>query len=227
MAGCCRPRSRHCARRATRRPRNSLYRFASAGTAGALRADVRTLARSLPRGAIVATQSYLAVRQQEDTGIAPIVPFVVAFGIIGLVLSVLIVVNVVSGAVVAGFRRIGVLKSIGFTPAQVVATYASQVAVPALVGCLAGVVLGNVLAVPMLGQTASVYQVGALAVPPWVDVAVPVAMCCLAGLAAIVLRLSGRGGSARSRRSRPGGLRCRAAGMPRTGCWPGCGCRGR
>ena len=162
-----------------------LYRFASAGTAAALRAYLRALAGSLPRGAIVATQSYLAVRQQVDTGIAPIVPFVVAFGLIGLVLSVLIVVNVVSGAVVAGYRRIGVLKSIGFTPAQVVATYAAQVAVPALVGCLVGVVLGNVLAVPLLGRTASVYQVGALAVPPWVDVAVPVAMCCLAGLAAI------------------------------------------
>jgi putative ABC transport system permease protein len=163
-----------------------LYRFASAGTAGALRADVRTLARSLPRGTIVAKQSYLAVRQQEDTGIAPIVPFVVAFGLIAVVLSVLIVVNVVSGAVVAGYRRIGVLKSIGFTPAQVVATYASQVVVPALVGCVIGVVVGNVLAVPVLGRTASVYRVGALAVPPWVDATVPAGMCCLAGLAAIV-----------------------------------------
>ncbi len=163
-----------------------LYRFASAGTAGALRADVRTLARSLPRGAIVATQSYLAVRQQEDTGIAPTVPFVVAFGLIGLVLSVLIVVNVVSGAVVAGYRRIGVLKSIGFTPAQVVVAYASQVAVPAMAGCVAGVVVGNVLAMPVLGRTASVYQVGALAVPLWVDATVPAGMCCLAGLAAIV-----------------------------------------
>jgi putative ABC transport system permease protein len=162
-----------------------LYRFASAGTAGALHADIRALARSLPPGTIVATQSYLAVRQQENTNIAPIVPFVVAFGLIGLVLSVLIVVNVVSGAVVAGYRRIGVLKSIGFTPAQVVAAYAAQIAVPALVGCLVGVVVGNALAVPVLGQTANVYQVGALAVPPWVDVVVPAAMCCLAGLAAI------------------------------------------
>jgi putative ABC transport system permease protein len=162
-----------------------LYRFASAGTASALRADVRALSASLPRRTVVATQSYLAVRQQQDTGIAPVVPFVVAFGIIGLVLSVLIVVNVVSGAVVAGFRRIGVLKSIGFTPGQVVAAYAAQVAVPALAGCVAGVVVGNVLAVPVLSQTANVYQVGALAVPAWVDVTVPVAMCCLAGLAAI------------------------------------------
>ena len=37
-------------------------------------------------------------------------------------MSVLIVINVVSAAVVAGYRRIGILKSIGFTPGQVVAT---------------------------------------------------------------------------------------------------------
>jgi hypothetical protein len=95
-----------------------LYRFSS-GSAAALSADAAALARALPPGALIATQSYLAVKLQQNSGIAPIVPFVVAFGIIGLVLSVLIVVNVVGGAVVAGFRRIGILKSIGFTPAQV------------------------------------------------------------------------------------------------------------
>jgi putative ABC transport system permease protein len=162
-----------------------MYRFAAAGSAAALHADVRTIADSLPPGTVLGTESYLAVRRQEDTGLAPIVPFVVTFGIIGLVLSVLIVVNVVSGAVVAGFRRIGVLKSIGFTPGQVVATYAGQVTVPTLVGSGLGVVLGNVLSVPVLSRTADVYQVGSLRVPAWVDVAVPVAMCCLAGLAAV------------------------------------------
>ncbi len=162
-----------------------LYRFGSAGSAAALSADTAALARVLAPGAVIATQSYLAVKLQQDSGIAPIVPFVVAFAIIGLVLSVLIVVNVVGGAVVAGFRRIGILKSIGFTPAQVVATYAGQVILPALAGCLAGVVLGNVLAVPLLARTASVYRVGALVVPVWVDAAVAAAMCCLAGLAAV------------------------------------------
>jgi putative ABC transport system permease protein len=162
-----------------------LYRFAAAGSAATLHADVRDLTTSLPGGTIVATQSYLAVKLQEDTGIAPIVPFVVAFGIIGLVLSVLIVVNVVSGAVVAGYRRIGVLKSIGFTPGQVVAIYAGQITVPALIGCAAGVVAGNVLAIPVLSNTANVFRVGTLAVPVWVDLAVPAAMCCLAALAAV------------------------------------------
>jgi putative ABC transport system permease protein len=162
-----------------------LYRFASAGSPPAIRTDVAALSRALPAGSVVATQSYLAVKLQEASGIAPIVPFVVAFGIIGLVLSVLIVVNVVSGAVVAGYRRIGIMKSIGFTPGQVVAAYAGQAMVPALTGCVAGVVLGNLLSIPLLSQTANVYGVGALVVPVWVDAGVPVAMCCLAGLAAV------------------------------------------
>jgi ABC-type lipoprotein export system ATPase subunit len=89
------------------------------------------------------------------------VPFVVAFALIGLVMSVLIVANVVSGAVVAGYRRIGVLKSIGFSPGQVVAAYVIQVdGARVRAGCVIGVVAGNLLAVPLLGQTAQVYGVG-------------------------------------------------------------------
>ena len=51
----------------------------------------------------------------------------VAFALIGLAMAVLIVGNVVSGAVVAGYQRIGVLKSVGLTPAQVVLAYLSRV----------------------------------------------------------------------------------------------------
>ena len=54
---------------------------------------------------------------------------------------------------------------------------------------MAGVVAGNLLSVPLLGQTAQVYGVGALAVPVWVDVAVPLAMLGLAGAAALLLAL--------------------------------------
>ena len=169
-----------------------LYRFANAsgaggaGSAADLRTDVERLTAALPSGAMTGTQSYLTVKAQETSGIAPIVPFVVAFGIIGLTMSPLIVINVLSGAVVAGYRRIGVLKSIGFTPAQVVGSYAGVIAVPAVAGCIGGVLLGNALAVPLLGRTATVYGVGALAVPVWVDAGVPSAMCCLAGAAAIL-----------------------------------------
>jgi putative ABC transport system permease protein len=163
-----------------------LYRFASAGSAGVLRADVGRLSAALPAGAVTGTQSYLTVKTQETSGIAPIVPFVVAFGIIGLAMSALIVINVVSGAVVSGYRRIGILKSIGFTPAQVVGAYTGLITVPAVAGCIGGVLLGNALSVPLLSSTATVYGVGALGVPVWVDVFVPCAMCCLAAIAALL-----------------------------------------
>jgi putative ABC transport system permease protein len=163
-----------------------LYRFRSGGSAAAVRRDAAAVAGSLPRGAVVGTESYLAVKAQETGDIAPFAPFLIAFGLIGIVMSVLIVANVVSGAVVSGYRRIGVLKSIGFTPGQVAAAYAGQVTVPAVAGCVAGVALGNALAVPLLAKTARVYGVGSLAVPVWVDVAVPAAICGLAGIAALV-----------------------------------------
>jgi putative ABC transport system permease protein len=162
------------------------YRFRDAGTATAVRADVAAVTAALPAGAVTGTESYLAIRAQESSNIAPFVPFVVAFAVLGLALSALIVANVVSGAVVAGYHRIGVLKSIGFSPGQVVAAYTSQAMVPAIAGCLGGVVLGNLLAAPVLGQTANVYGVGALRVPTWVDVAVPLAMCCLTGISALL-----------------------------------------
>jgi putative ABC transport system permease protein len=177
--------------RATGAPDTSqmLYRFASAATASEINADLAKVRRALPAGSVLGAESYLTVKLQDTSSIAPWVPFIVAFGVLGLVMSALIVANVVSGAVVAGTRRIGVLKSIGFSPGQVVASYVIQVAVPAFVGCVIGVVAGNLLAVPLLGQTAQVYGVGTLAVPVWVDVAVPLGMLGLAGVAAVLLAL--------------------------------------
>jgi putative ABC transport system permease protein len=163
-----------------------LYRFASAGTAAAVTADIARLTAALPSGSLLGAQSYLAVKLRATASIAPWVPFIVAFGLIGLVMAVLIVANVVSGAVVAGTRRIGVLKSVGFSPAQVVAAYALQVAMPAAVGCLVGAVAGNLLSVPLLRQTSQVYGVGSLAVPLWVDLAVPLTMLGLTVVAALL-----------------------------------------
>ena len=120
-----------------------LYRFADAGSDTALRRRRRRSHVALPRGAIEGTMSYTAAKTRENGNIAPFVPFLLAFGVLGIVMSVLIVANVVGGAVVAGYRRIGILKSLGFTPAQVALAYAAQVAAPALVGCVLGVVPGT------------------------------------------------------------------------------------
>jgi putative ABC transport system permease protein len=162
-----------------------LYRFARAGSAAAITADIAAVRAALPRGALLDSLSYLDVRQAEQGNVAPWVPFIIAFGVMGLVISVLIVVNVVGGAVIAGTTRIGVLKSIGFTPGQVVASYVLLVAMPALAGCVAGTVLGNLLAIPMLQANAAVYGVGTLSVPLWVDAAVPLGAFALIVAAAV------------------------------------------
>jgi putative ABC transport system permease protein len=163
-----------------------LYQFTRTATTAQLNADMRAVSKTLPAGAFTGSQSYLAAKNQEVGNIAPFVPFLFAFGLIGMVMSVLIVTNVVSSAVVAGYRRIGILKSIGFTPAQVLATYTGQVAVPARAGCLGGVVLGILIAKPVLAQNATAYGVGSLTVPIWVDVVVPAVMLCLVAIAAVL-----------------------------------------
>jgi putative ABC transport system permease protein len=57
--------------------------------------------------------------------------------------------------------------------------------VPAVIGAVAGVVCGNLLAAPIYAQNAQVYQVGVLGVPFWVDLAVPLTVLVLTVAAAV------------------------------------------
>jgi putative ABC transport system permease protein len=153
-----------------------LYRFASAATDAQVAADRAAIAASLPSGALVGAQSWLAVKRAADQNTSVFVPFLAAFGVLGLAISVLIVGNVVAGAVGASTRRIGILKALGCTPAQVVRAYVGQALVPAGVGTVLGVLAGNALAVPVLAQTDAVYGTPTSGVAPWVDVAVAAGM---------------------------------------------------
>ena len=162
-----------------------LYRFTDAASYAQVRADVAEVTRALPPGAVTGAASWLAAEDQSAGNGAIMEPFVVAFALIGLVMAVLIVGNVISGAVVAGYQRIGVLKSIGLSPAQVVVAYLSRVGWPAVAGCLAGVVVGNLLAAPVLQGSARAYGVGAQQVPWWASVVAPAGMLALTALAAL------------------------------------------
>jgi putative ABC transport system permease protein len=163
-----------------------LYRFASAGTAAQLRGDVAAVAAALPAGSVGGFSSWLSARQQATSNNAILAPFVEAFALIGVFMSILIVANVVSGAVVASYRRIGVLKSIGFSPGQVVIAYVVRVGVPALIGGLIGVAAGNLLAMPILHKSAASFGVGSQTVPLWVDVVTPVALLAVVAVTALI-----------------------------------------
>ncbi|MFD6903977.1 FtsX-like permease family protein [Streptomyces sp. NPDC060077] len=163
-----------------------LYRFDAASTEEQLLAGRKRLAVSTASGALLSTRSWLDTERAAAQGAAATVPFVTAFGVLGTVMSVIIVSSVVSGAVGTGLRRIGILKAIGFTPREVVRAYMAQALIPAGAGIILGVVLGNLLAVPPLSDTEAVYGTVALPVAWWVDVAVAAAALAVVGLAALI-----------------------------------------
>ena len=162
------------------------YRFSSAANYAQIDADVAALTRALPKGAVSSSANWLTAQQQSEGNGAIMEPFVVAFAIIGLVMAILIVANVVSGAVAAQYQRIGVLKSLGMAPRQVVAVYLGRVGLPALVGVVAGVVLGDFLSRPLLSDSAGAYGVGSQSAPFWALMAAPLGMLLLTLLAAFV-----------------------------------------
>lgn len=157
-----------------------LYRFADADTAAAVNGGRDAVTSAFGAEAMTGSQSWLAAREDATRETALFVPFLGAFGMIGLVMSVLIVGNVIASAVGAGARRIGILKALGFTPSQVVRGYVAQALVPAVVGTMLGVVAGNLLAVPILSRTETAYSTSGLTVAWWVNVA------AVAGILAIV-----------------------------------------
>ncbi|GAA1784482.1 hypothetical protein GCM10009682_03290 [Luedemannella flava] len=163
-----------------------LYRFASADSDDAVRASLAGATDGLPSDALTGASTYQAVRLRATESLRPMVPFVIAFCVLGLVISVLIVANVVAGAVVAGYKSIGIQKALGFTPAQVAAVFVGQILGVSIPSGLAGVGLGWLAAKPLLLQTASAYNIpGAAAVPGWTLAVVLLGVTVSVGLAAL------------------------------------------
>ncbi|MFF3213077.1 FtsX-like permease family protein [Streptomyces sp. NPDC002886] len=189
-----------------------LYRFTDPSTDAHLRDSLARATDGLPADALTAAQTHLTLKKAFSARADAYLPFISLFGVLGLLVSALIVANVVSGAVVSGNRHIGVLKAIGFTPNQVAAVYLTMVSVPAVAGCLLGTLLGNLLAAPILQIAFSGIETGMAGVgtvPPWVSVA------CLAGMPALVA-LTALVPALRAHRL-PAAQAISAGGAPRTG----------
>ena len=163
-----------------------LYRFASAAGTAQITADRARLSAALAPGAVVGAVSYLDTRLAATQNTELIVPIMTAFGVLGLLMSVIIISSVVSGAVGGNVRRIGILKAVGFTPGQVVRAYVAQALVPAGVGTALGLLFGNLLAVPLLSDAQQAYGTAALTVAWWVDLAVPAGALAVVALAALL-----------------------------------------
>ena len=149
-----------------------LYRLDDAVTASRVGDARDAVEAALPDGAVTSARSWLVVKKEANSQTSLFVPFLLTFGGLSLLLSVLIVGTVVAGAVGSTTRRIGILKALGFTPSQVVRAYVAQALLPAAAGAVMGVVVGNLVAVPLLADTEDLYGTVALTIAPWVDVAV-------------------------------------------------------
>ncbi|MBT2468658.1 ABC transporter permease [Streptomyces sp. ISL-66] len=189
-----------------------LYRFTDSATGAQLRDSLARTTAELPADSVTAAQNYLTLKKIFSSRADAYLPFMGLFGVLGLLVSALIVGNVVSGAVVSGGRHIGVLKAIGFTPNQVVAVYLTMVSVPAVVGCVLGTLLGNALAGVILQVAFSGIETGLAGVDslsPWLSAA------ALAGMPALVL-LTALVPALRAHRL-PAAQAISAGGAPRTG----------
>ncbi|WP_026416034.1 ABC transporter permease [Actinomadura oligospora] len=171
----------------TRAPdQQMLYRFRHAATDAQMSAGRAAVTAAAPRGSLTGAGSYLTIRHKAQRETATFVPFIVAFGLLALVMSVLTIGVVVNAAVAAATHRIGVLKSLGFTPSQVVTGYVGKALIPAAIGTGLGVVFGNLLAIPAMRQEGNAYQTGSRTVAPWIDVAVAAAALAAVAVTALV-----------------------------------------
>jgi putative ABC transport system permease protein len=173
-----------------------LYRFATAGTSAQVDADQAAVQATVPAGALTGVRSWLITRVNSSGNTVLFVPFLIAFGMLGVLMAVLIIGNVIAGAVSTGTRRIGILKALGFTPAQVVRAYMVQALIPAVVGAGLGVITGNLLIIPILSQTNKVYGTTDSGVAPWIDIAV--AAGALVMVAVTALAAASRAGRLRT-----------------------------
>ncbi|HEX3721452.1 MAG TPA: FtsX-like permease family protein [Nitrolancea sp.] len=158
-----------------------LYRVSPSATSQDLRTASQAIVGKLPPAAVINSANYLDAKRHADQTSAIMIPFLVAFSVLGLVISVLIIANVVSGSVISGYREIGILKALGMTPAQVIKVMVLQIVLAAFTGCLFGVPLGALASMPFLRNTAH-----ALDLPAPNTATIPIGLAVFGAILAVV-----------------------------------------
>lgn len=136
------------------------------GSAATLSAVSQRIGAELPPNAVLSIKQYTLIQQIDNLTTTLLLVFLLAFAVFALGAVALIVANVVAGAVLANIRDIGVIKALGFTPAQVVVAFVGQMLLPAFVGGLVGVPLGIAASIPILNQSADVLGIAPTTVLP-------------------------------------------------------------
>jgi len=129
------------------------YRFATDPSSAQLQADVDRLRSALPRGSVTGSVNYILIRNVFNITNQIVTSVLVAFSVFALAATAAIVANLVTGIVLAGYREIGIMKAVGFTPLQVVAVFELQILIPAAAACLVGIPAGTLASQPLLANS--------------------------------------------------------------------------
>jgi putative ABC transport system permease protein len=151
-----------------------LYRVRDSATAGDLATATTAITAGLPADAITFASSYLDIKNGVDRLADLYVPVLLAFAVFALLAAGFTIANTVSGIVLTGFRDIGVMKAIGFTPGQVSAILVGQMLLPVVIGAGLGVAAGTFASEPIIAQTAQSFGL-----PAAFSVSVPVIVAVL------------------------------------------------
>jgi putative ABC transport system permease protein len=164
-----------------------LYRVDPAANASDIGAALGAITRDLPADAVESSHSYLDVETGVNRLADLYVPVLLAFSLFALLAAAFTIANVVSGIVLTGYRDIGVMKAVGYTPAQVVTILLGQVLAPVVIGSVAGVIIGTIASFPIVRDTAESFGLPASASIAWSVVAgVPILCVAVAVIASIV-----------------------------------------
>jgi putative ABC transport system permease protein len=159
-----------------------VYRFADRPTEADLRNAMAKIKAAVPPGTITDAFNYLELRSNFGITNQIALTLLLAFGIFALLACAAIVGNLVSGLVVTGYREIGIMKAIGYTPFQVVAALVGLMLIPALAGVLVGIPTGILLSLPLVDREA--HALGLTTQLPFVP---EVALLSLIGVLGVVI----------------------------------------
>jgi putative ABC transport system permease protein len=157
------------------------YRFAGDPGGDQLKGYTDRLQAALPPGSISGSVNYLLLRSVFNITNTILTSVLLSFSVFALVAAAAIVGNLVTGIVISSQREIGIMKSIGFTPVQVVGVFVLQVVVPALAGCVVGIPAGTLASQPLLANSSRALG---LAYEP--TLSVPIDLLALLGVLAVV-----------------------------------------
>jgi putative ABC transport system permease protein len=121
MPGLCPARSPPWKRPARPRSTRCSTPSAHASTVAQVSADLAELRAALPAGAIISHAAALGSANRDIMGQGITASSTMPYAIMAVLLAAVITASLAAAAVLAGYRRIGVLKSICFTPAQIAA----------------------------------------------------------------------------------------------------------